>query len=85
MGNFFSLFCLKLQKLLKPIYDLTRKVMQFIWREEQQIAFAEIKSRLTKPPVIHLPDNKGRFHLYSDTSKFATVSAVIKFKIVNLN
>ena len=22
--------------------------------------------------MLHLPDNKGRFHLYSDTSKFAT-------------
>ena len=25
--------------------------------------------------MLHLPDNKGRFHLYSDTSKFATGSA----------
>ena len=40
------------------------------------IAFNGIKSRLIKPPVLHLPDNKGRFHLYSDTSKFATGSAL---------
>ena len=38
--------------------------------------FDEIKSRLVKLPVLHLPDNKGRFHLYSDTSKFATGSAL---------
>ena len=38
--------------------------------------FEEIKHRLVKPPVLHLPDNKGRFHLYSDTSKFATESAL---------
>ena len=25
---------------------------------------------------MHLPDNKGRYHLYSDTSKFATGSAL---------
>ena len=41
MVNFLSLFCLELQILLKPIYDLTRKGRQLIWREEQQIAFEE--------------------------------------------
>ena len=71
MVNFLSLFCPELQKLLKPIYDLTRKGRQFIWGEEQQQALNEIKRRLVKPPVLHLLDNKGRFHLYSDTSKFA--------------
>ena len=34
MVNFLSLFCPELQKLLKPIYDLTRKGRQFIWGEE---------------------------------------------------
>ena len=52
-----------------------RKCRQFIWGKEQQLAFEEIKCRLIKPPVLHLSDNKGRFHLYSDTSKFATGSA----------
>ena len=42
MVNILSLFCLELQKLLKPIYDLTRKGRQFIWGEEKQIAFKEI-------------------------------------------
>ena len=75
MVNVFSLFCPELQKLLKAIDDLTRKGRQFIWSEEQQQAFIKIKRRLVKLPILHLPDNKGRFHLYSDTSKFATGSA----------
>ena len=29
---------------------------------------------------MHLPDNKGTFHLYSDTSKFATGSALYQIK-----
>ena len=72
MVNFLSLFCPELQKLLKPIYDLTREGRQFKCDEEQQQAFDKITRSLVKPPVLHLPDNKGRFHLYSDTSKFAT-------------
>ena len=31
MVNFVSIFCPELQKLLKPIYDLTRKGRHFIW------------------------------------------------------
>ena len=72
MVNFLSMFCPELQKLLKPIYDLTRKGRQFIWGKEQQNAFEEIKHRLIKPPVLHMPNSTGRFHLYSDTRKFAT-------------
>ena len=77
--NFLSLFCPELQKLLQPIYDLTRKGRQFIWGEKQQ-AFEEIKRRLVKLPVLHLSDNKSRFHLYSDTSKFATWSALYQIQ-----
>ena len=35
MVNFNSIFCQDLQKLLKPIYDLTRKGRSFIWEQEQ--------------------------------------------------
>ena len=66
--NFLSMFCQVLQKLLKPIYDLTRKDRPFKWGQEQQRAFEKIKGRLQNPPILHLPDNKRRFHLYSDTS-----------------
>ena len=80
MVNFFSIFCQDLQKLLKPIYDLTRKGRPFNWQQEQQTAFEEIKSRLQKPPILHLPDGIGRFHLYSDTSKYATGSTLYQIQ-----
>ena len=54
--------------------------MQFIWGEDQQQAFDEIKRRLIKLPALHLPDNKGRFHLSSDTSKFTTGSALYQIQ-----
>ena len=76
MVNFVSIFCPECQMPLKPIYNLTRNGRQFIWGEEQQVAFEEIKSRLQKPPFLHLPDKKGRFQLYSDTSIFVTGSAL---------
>ena len=70
------MFCPELQKLLKPIYDFTRKGRQFIWGKEQQEAFDEIKCRLIKALILHMPNHEGRFHLYWDMSKFATWTAL---------
>ena len=55
MVNFVIILCLELEKLLKPIYELTKKGRPFIWGYKQQKAFNEIKSRLLKPPVLSMP------------------------------
>ena len=78
--NFLSMFCPELQKLLKPIYDLTRKGRPFLWGKEQQDSFTEIKCRLIRPPVLNMPNKMGRFHLYSDTSKFTTSSTLYQIQ-----
>ena len=73
------MFCPELQKLLKPIYDVTRKGRQFVWGKEQE-SFEEIKCRLIKLPVLHILNTTGRFHLYSDTSKFVTGSELYQIQ-----
>ena len=74
--NYLSLFCPDLQKLLKPIVELTRKGRPFIWDEAQEKAFKEVKLRLKNPPVLHLPKAEGKFILYSDTSIEGTGSSL---------
>ena len=71
----------RVAKAIKLIYDLTRKGRQFIWGEEQPSAFKEIKCRLIRPPILHVPNHEGRFHLYLDIRKFATGST--KYQIQN--
>ena len=66
MVNFLTMFCLELQKLLKLIYNLTRKGRHFIWGKEQEEAFEDIKRRLVRAPVLHMPNCEGRFNLYSN-------------------
>ena len=44
--NFLSMFCPELQKLLKPIYDLTRKGRPFYWGKEQQDSFVRNKVQI---------------------------------------
>ena len=74
--NYLSLFCKDLQKLLKPIVELTRKGRPFIWGKEQEKAFQEVKEQLARPPVLHLPKADGRFILYADTSIEGTGSSL---------
>ena len=74
--NYLSLFFPDLQKLLKPIVELTRKERPFIWGDAQEKAFREVKLRLKNPPVLHLPKADGRFILYSDTSIEGTGSSL---------
>ena len=78
--NFLSMFCPELHKLLKPIYDLRRKEKPFYLGKEQQESFEEIKCRLVRPLILHMSYKTGRFHLYSDTSKFATGSALYQIQ-----
>ena len=74
--NYLSLFCPDLQTLLKPIVELTRNGRPFVWGQEQERVFKEVKSRLTNPPVLHLPKTEGRFIFYSDTSIEGTGSSL---------
>ena len=49
-------------------------------RRKQQESFEQITKRLVHAPVLHMPNRKGRFHLYSDTSKFAVGSALYQIQ-----
>ena len=51
--NYLSLFCPNLQKLLAPVYDLTRKGKPFLWTDLYQKAFDAIKNLLAKPLVLN--------------------------------
>ena len=46
----------------------------------QQDSFEEIKHRLIRPQVLYMPHTSGRFHLYSDTNKFATGSVLYQIQ-----
>ena len=76
MVNFLSLFFPELYELLKLIYDLTRKGRQFFGKKSNKM----LLMWLQKPQILHLLHNKGRFYVYSDTSIFATGSALFQIQ-----
>ncbi len=70
--NFLSMYLPQLHKLLKPMYDLTKRKRKFEWTETHQTNFEEIKKLLSAPPVLVMPNATGNLILYSDTSRVAT-------------
>ncbi|GJZ34486.1 reverse transcriptase [Tanacetum coccineum] len=58
----FSLLALLLTKLM-------RKGEKFVWNEEREKSFEELKRRLVSSPVLTLPSRTGGYQIYSDTSK----------------
>nr|GFC19667.1 retrotransposon protein, putative, Ty3-gypsy subclass [Tanacetum cinerariifolium] len=48
---------------------LMRKGEKFVWNEEREKSFEELKQRLLSAPVLTLPSGSGGFQIYSDASK----------------
>nr|GFC96341.1 retrotransposon protein, putative, Ty3-gypsy subclass [Tanacetum cinerariifolium] len=48
---------------------LMRKGEKFVWNEEREKSFEELKQRLVSTPVLTLPSGSGGFQIYSDASK----------------
>ena len=75
-GEFPEYVLSRITKIIEAHIRLDKKRQTVCMGEEQQDSFEEIKCSLIKPPVWHMPNTTGRFHLYSDTSKFATGSVL---------
>nr|GFB20171.1 retrotransposon protein, putative, Ty3-gypsy subclass [Tanacetum cinerariifolium] len=57
------------QVRLRVLAKLMRKGEKFVWNEEREKSFEELKQRLVSIPVLTLPSGSGRFQIYSDASK----------------
>ena len=85
MVNFLSTFCPELQKLLKPICDLTSKERPFIGGKEQQDSIEEIKHILIKPPVLHMPNKQVSFICILILANLQLEAHFIKGRMEDLN
>nr|GFD15575.1 retrotransposon protein, putative, Ty3-gypsy subclass [Tanacetum cinerariifolium] len=56
-------------RLALPLTKLMRKGEKFVWNEEREKRFEELKQRLVSAPVLTLPSGSGGFQIYSDASK----------------
>jgi RNase H-like domain found in reverse transcriptase len=69
-GNFY--FVKRFSHLAHPLHDLLKKDKIFVWSEECQESFDQLKKQFTEEPVLMMPDHLKHFQIQVDSSLFTT-------------
>ncbi|WVZ63482.1 LOW QUALITY PROTEIN: hypothetical protein U9M48_013109 [Paspalum notatum var. saurae] len=69
LAGYYRRFIENFSRIAKPMTSLLEKDAEFRWTNAQQAAFDELKKRLTKAPVLTLPDQQKKFIVYCDASR----------------
>jgi len=64
--------------LAAPLTRLLRKDEKFVWGNEQQKAFEDLKHRLVTAPVLRKPNFERSFEVHSDASGVAIGSCLMQ-------
>ncbi|KAD6454523.1 hypothetical protein E3N88_09229 [Mikania micrantha] len=68
LAGYYRRFIQDFARIASPLTKLTRKDVKFVWGDDQEKAFNELKFKLTQAPVLTLPDGPDDFVVYSDAS-----------------
>ncbi|KAJ0547984.1 putative nucleotidyltransferase, Ribonuclease H [Helianthus annuus] len=68
LAGYYRRFIQDFYKFASPLTMLTRKDKKFIWKDEHERAFRCLKEKLTRAPVLTLPDGTEDMVMYSDAS-----------------
>ncbi|GJT74338.1 reverse transcriptase [Tanacetum coccineum] len=69
LAGYYRRFVEGFSRLALPLTQLMRKGEKFVWTDERQESFEELKRRLVSAPILTLPSGFGGFQIYSDASK----------------
>ncbi|GJQ92368.1 reverse transcriptase [Tanacetum coccineum] len=69
LAGYYRRFVEGFSRLALPLTQLMRKGEKFVWTDERQESFEELKRRLVSAPILTLPSGSGGFQIYSDASK----------------
>nr|KYP46434.1 Retrovirus-related Pol polyprotein from transposon 297 family [Cajanus cajan] len=68
LERFYRRFVPNFSTLASPLNELVKKDVTFLWQEKHNLAFQELKQKLTQAPVLALPDFNKTFQLECDAS-----------------
>jgi hypothetical protein len=68
LAGYYRRFVRDFSKIAAPLTKLTRKGMKYIWTQECQSAFEELKGRLISAPILKTPTGSGGMVIYTDAS-----------------
>nr|GEW68281.1 putative reverse transcriptase domain-containing protein [Tanacetum cinerariifolium] len=69
LAGYYRRFVEGFSLLALPLTKLMRKGEKFVWNEEREKSFEELKRRLVSSPLLTLPSGTGGYQIYSDASK----------------
>jgi hypothetical protein len=70
LANVFRKFVDNLSTIAKPLTDLTKANIPYLWGAAQQNSFERIKTALTSTPVLKMPDTAKDFTVVCDASAY---------------
>lgn len=76
MASWYRRFIPNFATILKPLTELTRKNVHFLWTDKCQESFSAIKNCLVSAPVLTCPDFEKPFLLQTDASAYG-IGAVL--------
>jgi hypothetical protein len=69
LAGYYHRFIENFSKIAKPITELLKSNMSYVWSDECEASFQELKTRLTTTQVLTLPDASKDFVVYYDASR----------------
>jgi hypothetical protein len=68
LAGYYRRSILYFSRIAKPITELLKKGVKFVWSEKCEKAFHTLREHLTTAPVLAQPDNTKPFDVYCDAS-----------------
>jgi hypothetical protein len=69
LTEYYRRFIENFSKIAKPMTELLKSNMPYVWSDKCEANFQELKTRLTTTPVLTLPDSSKDFVVYCDASR----------------
>jgi hypothetical protein len=68
LAGYYRHFIPDFSRIAKPMTELLKKGVKFVWDEDCEKAFHTLRAHLTIAPVFAQPDNTKPFNVYCDAS-----------------
>jgi hypothetical protein len=68
LAGYYRRFIPDFSRIAKPMTELLKKEVKFVWSEACMKAFHTLRQHLTSAPVLVKPDNSNPFEVFCDTS-----------------
>ncbi|KAL5583538.1 hypothetical protein UlMin_015980 [Ulmus minor] len=68
LAGYYRRFVENFSRIFVPLTQLTKKEVKFIWDDQCEATFQELKKRLTSAPIVTIPNSKEPYTVYTDAS-----------------